>query len=135
MKIQMLRSKLHRACITRADIKYEGSIGIDSELLEGVGLYPYEKVLVANINNGQRFETYTIVAPFGSRQIILNGAAARLGTAGDRIIVMSYAWIEESLVRDGKYQPRIIRLDEHNEPVDSLQPFPAAPETASVLDR
>lgn len=134
MKVQMLKSKLHQACITRADIHYEGSIGIDSELLEAVGLYPYEKVLVANINNGERFETYAIPGPFGSRQIILNGAAARLGTVGDRIIIMSFGWVEESLVRDKVFKPLIVRLSEHNEPVHPLPPIPASEKTAPTVE-
>ena len=72
MNVNMLKSKLHQACVTHADVAYEGSLGIDVELMEAVGLYPYEKVLVANINNGSRLETYVIAEPFGSRRIVLN---------------------------------------------------------------
>jgi len=117
MFVQMLRSKLHQACVTDADVQYEGSLGIDVELMELVGLHPYEKVLVANMNNAERFETYAIPEPFGSRQIVLNGAAAHLGAVGDRIIIMSFCMVEESTVRDGKHRPRVIRLDALNEPV------------------
>ena len=117
MQIEMLKAKLHQACVTHGDVNYEGSFGIDTELMEAVGIYPYEKVLISNINNGNRFETYVIPEPFGSRRMVLNGAAARLGSVGDRVIVMAYCLVEESIVREGRYKPRILRLDEHNEPV------------------
>jgi aspartate 1-decarboxylase len=133
MQIQMLKSKLHEACVTDANIHYEGSLGIDVELMEAVGLYPHEKVLVSNINNGARFETYTIPAPYGSRLIVLNGAAARLGAVGDRIIIMSFAWVEEALVRDGKYRPRTIRLDRGNDPIPPLTKAPSFDEIASMI--
>ena len=120
MFIQMLKAKLHQACITEANVYYEGSLGIDTELMDAVELYPYEKVLVANINNGSRLETYVIPAPRGSRQIVLNGAAAKLGTAGDRVIIMSFCQVSEADVRAGKHHPNVVRLDEHNEPVQRL---------------
>jgi len=115
----VLRAKLFQARITHADIEYEGSLGIDTELMDLVGFFPYEKVLVANINNGNRLETYVIPEEAGSRRMVLNGAAARLGAAGDRIIVMSFAWVKESDLRDGKFKPRIARLDEHNNPIQT----------------
>lgn len=130
----MLKAKLHKARVTDANVEYEGSLGIDIELMEAVGLYPYEKVLVANINNGSRLETYAITEPFGSRRIVLNGAAARLGSIGDRIIIMSFCWVNESDVREGRYCPRVIRLDEHNEPVTRMQEAPARQDCASVLE-
>src|SRR3990172_4393188 len=98
MKIEILRAKLHQACITQADVDYEGSLGIDIELMEAVGIYPFEKVLVANINNGSRLETYAIPEPFGSRRMVLNGAAARHGPGGDRLLVMSFCWVYEAVV-------------------------------------
>jgi len=134
MKIEVLRSKLHRASITQADVDYEGSLGIDIELMEAVGMYPYEKVLVANINNGSRLETYAIPEPFGSRRMILNGAAARLGSAGDRIIIMTYCWVDESILREGKHRPRILRLDEHNNPIPRIPSAPTTEEIASMLE-
>ena len=82
MKLEMLKSKLHQACVTHCHVDYEGSLGIDTELMEAVALHPYEKILVSNINNGARFETYAIPEPFGSRRIILNGAAARSWVRG-----------------------------------------------------
>ena len=133
MKIQMLKSKLHQACVTQADLEYEGSLGIDVELMEAVGLYPNEKVLVSNINNGARLETYVIPEPFGSRRFVLNGAAARQGAVGDRIIVMSFCWLEEAEVRAGAHKPRVIRLDENNEPVRRVSPVPPAEEISSTL--
>ncbi|MFQ5461803.1 MAG: aspartate 1-decarboxylase [Phycisphaerae bacterium] len=120
MNLDMLKSKLHQACVTDANVMYEGSMGIDRELMEAVGLYRYEKILVSNMNNGSRLETYVIPEPFGSRKIVLNGAAARLGAVGDRVIIMSFCAVEESQVRDGSYKPNVIRLDENNDPVDVL---------------
>jgi aspartate 1-decarboxylase len=122
MMLQMLKSKLHQACVTDANVEYEGSLGIDVELMEAVGLYPYEKVLVANLSNGSRLETYAIPETFGSRRVVLNGAAAHHGAAGDRIIIMSFCHVSESDVRQGRHHPRIIRLDENNEPVKHLSP-------------
>ena len=125
MLLTMLKSKLHGACVTQADLAYEGSLGIDVELMEMVGLHPYEKILVSNINNGARFETYAITEPFGSRRIILNGAAARLGAVGDRIIIMSFAELQEADVQRG-HRPRVVRLDEHNEPIVAQSASPVA---------
>lgn len=134
MKLEMLKSKLHQACVTHSDVYYEGSLGIDTELMEAVALYPHEKVLVSNMNNGSRFETYVIPEPFGSRRIILNGAAARLGAVGDRIIIMSFAWVSESDVREGRYRPRMYRLDEHNEPIHRIPTAPTTEEIASMIE-
>lgn len=134
MKVELLRAKLHRACITQADVDYEGSLGIDIELMEAVGMYAYEKILVANINNGSRLETYAIPEPFGSRRMILNGAAARLGSVGDRIIVMSFCWVDEILARESKHRPRILRLDEHNNPIPRIPHAPTTEEIASMLE-
>ena len=133
MKVEMLKSKLHQACVTHADVEYEGSFGIDVELMETVGLHPYEKVLVANINNGSRLETYVIPEPFGSRRFVLNGAAARLGAVGDRVIIMAFCWVSEADAREGRHRPRVIRLDEHNEPVERI-PAPTSQEIASMLE-
>jgi aspartate 1-decarboxylase len=130
MMLQMLKSKLHQARVTDANVQYEGSLGIDVELMEAVGLQPYEKVLVANINNGSRLETYAIPEAFGSRRIVLNGAAAHHGAAGDRIIVMSFCQVSENDVRQGRHQPRIMRLNENNEPVKYLTPQPTVESTS-----
>ncbi len=134
MKIEMLKAKLHQARVTHASVDYEGSFGIDTELMEAVGLYPYEKVLVANIDNGHRLETYVIPEPFGSRRMVLNGAAARLGAVGDRVIIMSFCSVDESDVREGKHRPRVMWLDEHNEPVYRIPSVATAAEIASMIE-
>ena len=108
----MLKSKLHRATVTDADLNYEGSLTIDSDLMREVGLAPYEKVKVYNINNGERFDTYVIEGQPGSRTIALNGAAARKGLTGDRVIIVSYALYSSEELED--YSPRIVVLEEGN---------------------
>jgi aspartate 1-decarboxylase len=133
MKIEMLKAKLHLACITDANVEYEGSLGVDTELMEAVGIHPYEKVLVADVNNGNRFETYAIPEPFGSRRIVLNGAAARLGSIGDRVIVMSFCWLNEADVQEGKHRPRAMYLDEYNEPVRRAPNTVTTEDIASML--
>ena len=111
MLITVLKSKLHRARVTDANVEYEGSIGISRELIEAVGFYPYEKVLVANIENGERLETYVIVVDEPG-QIVLNGAAAHKGSAGDRVIIMSFARISPE---EAEYhKPRVALLNEEN---------------------
>lgn len=134
MKLEMLRAKLHRACVTDANAEYEGSLGIDTELMEAVGLYPYEKVLVANINNGSRLETYVIPEPFGSRRIVSNGAAARHASVGDRVIIMSFCHVKEAEVREGRFRPRVLRLDENNDPVCMIPVATCGSDDASMLE-
>ena len=108
----MLKSKLHRATVTEADLNYEGSLTIDRELMETVGLYPFEKVKVYNINNGERFDTYAIEGEAGSGVIGLNGAAARKGMVGDKIIIVSYAFFGDDEL-DG-FIPKVVLLDDAN---------------------
>ena len=88
MQIQLLKSKIHRAAVTDANVNYEGSLTIDRELMDRVALRPYERVLCGNQANGERFETYAIAGEPGSGAIILNGATAHLGNAGDRLTIM-----------------------------------------------
>jgi len=109
--ISVLKSKLHRACVTDASVDYPGSLGVSRELCEAVGLLPYERVLVSNLRDGMRFETYVIVEGQPGR-IVLNGAAAHLGKVGDRVIIMSFAQMtpEEAAV----HVPRIAVLDAQN---------------------
>ena len=90
MERQMLRAKLHRATITEADLDYEGSLTIDKDLLDAVGIIPFERVKVYNINNGERFDTYAIEGEAGTGVIGLNGAAARKGMVGDLIIIVTF---------------------------------------------
>ena len=108
----MLKSKIHRATITQADLNYEGSLTIDEELLDAVDLHPFERVMVYNINNGERFDTYAIVGEPGSGVIGLNGAAARKGLVGDLIIIVSYAFFSEEELSD--YNPKIVLLNKSN---------------------
>src|SRR3954451_4305374 len=91
MRLTVLKSKLHQATVTRSDLHYHGSLTIDPELMEAVGLYPYEAILVSNVATGQRAETYALPRTPGSGDIGLNGAMARLGAPGDRVIVMAFA--------------------------------------------
>jgi len=112
MNVTMLKSKIHKARITQADLHYEGSLGIDLDLMDEVGISPWEKILVVNVNNGERLETYAIPAPRGSKMFLLNGAAARKGDIDDTIIIMSFG--EMSSEEASTFLPNIIVLDEKN---------------------
>jgi aspartate 1-decarboxylase len=112
MLVHILKSKIHRAQVTAGDLNYEGSLGIARDLMDKVGLLPYEKILCGNMSNGERFETYAIPAKSGSGQIILNGATARLGRPGDRLTIMSFAAVEEAKAKTWK--PRVIVLGDKN---------------------
>ena len=115
MQVTILKSKLHRAAITEASVDYPGSIGISRELMDSVGLLPYEKVLVANLSNGNRLETYVIEEKEPGR-IVLNGAAARRGAVGDRVIIM--AWAQITPEEAEYFKPNIAVLNENNEIID-----------------
>ncbi len=108
-----MRSKIHRATVTKADLHYEGSISIDTDLLEKSGILLHEKVDVLNINNGERFTTYTIAAKAGSGEIQVNGAAARLVQPGDLIIIVAYASMDIEEAK--KFSPKVVILDENNQ--------------------
>ena len=110
---KLLQSKLHRAVVTGADLQYEGSITIDSDLLDVAGIRAYELVQVVDIDNGARLETYTILGEAGSGVVQLNGAAARLVNVGDRIIIMAYAYVEAPLPDD--WTPTVLLLNEKNQ--------------------
>ncbi len=112
MQVQVLKSKIHRARVTGCNVNYEGSLSIDQELMDQVGLLPYERILCGNLANGERFETYAIPAPRGSRAVVLNGAAALLGKVGDQLIIMSFGSVDLSEAKDWK--PRCIALDASN---------------------
>lgn len=114
MWITLLRAKLHRATVTDANIRYNGSISIDTQLLETSGIAAYEKVLVVDVENGQRFETYIIPAQAGSGVIQVNGAAARLVSVGDHVIIMAFAQVE--LPTPSDWKPRVVLLDSANRP-------------------
>jgi aspartate 1-decarboxylase len=112
----MLKSKIHRAVITEANLYYEGSFTIDEDLLDLADMLPYEKVSVVNINNGERFETYVIPGKRGSKVFCLNGAAARKGQVGDEIIIISYMNLEPDELLS--YKPTIVFVDKNNNLVE-----------------
>jgi aspartate 1-decarboxylase len=112
MLVHVLKSKIHRAQVTAGDVNYEGSLGIARDLMDKVGLLPFERILCGNTANGERFETYAIPAEVGSGDIILNGATARLGRPGDRITIMSFTEVEFAQAKSWK--PQIIVLGEKN---------------------
>jgi aspartate 1-decarboxylase len=113
---RLCRSKIHRATVTASRADYEGSIEIDETLMKAAGLMEHEVVLVANIANGSRFETYVIKGPRNSGVIGLNGAAARLGIAGDKLIIMSVGWMSEAEGR--RLKPKFILVNHQNKVVD-----------------
>ena len=112
MTISMLKSKIHRAVVKQAELNYVGSITVDSELLNTAGIYEYEKVQIVDVNNGSRFETYTIAGEPGSGMICLNGAAARCVSTGDKIIIMAYATMTPEEAKDHK--PTVVFVDDNN---------------------
>jgi aspartate 1-decarboxylase len=112
MQRTMCKGKIHRATVTQANLNYIGSITIDLDLLEASDIYPYEKVQVVNISNGSRLETYTIAGARGSGVICLNGAAARLNSEGDIVIIISYAQYDEQEIRS--LTPHIVFVDANN---------------------
>jgi len=109
---KLLKSKIHRATITRSDLNYEGSIAVDAALLEAADIQPFEAVQVWNITNGSRLETYALPVGRGSGEICLNGAAARLAQAGDLVIIASFAWLDEK--EAAAAQPKLIFVDALN---------------------
>ncbi len=113
MQRTMLKSKIHRATVTGCDLHYVGSITIDPDLLDAADIREFEQVAVVDVDNGARFETYTIAGAHGSGEITVNGAAARLVHRGDTIIVISYARYDEDELAD--YQPRVVHVGERNE--------------------
>lgn len=112
MILNMLKSKIHRAEVTQAELNYVGSITIDRLLMDAAGILEYEKVSVVNINNGERLETYAIEGEAGSGVICLNGAAARCAQKGDKVIIMTYCQLEPSEVADHK--PTVVFVNEDN---------------------
>lgn len=112
MQIHILKSKIHRATVTGASLNYEGSLTIDLDLMDKVGFVPYERVLCSNMANGARFETYLIAGERASREIVLNGATAHLGKAGDLLTIMSFTILDET--ESKKWEPRVIVLGPSN---------------------
>jgi len=112
MQVQLLKSKILRATVSDVHMDYEGSLAIDSELMKKVGLLEGEKILVANFSTGERFETYAIAAPAGSKIFSINGAAARKGMVGDLLVIMSFAWLDEN--EAAAWKPKTITLADGN---------------------
>lgn len=112
MTISMLKGKIHRATVTQAELDYVGSITVDIELLEKSGIFEYEKVHIVDVNNGARFETYTIAGERGSGVMCLNGAAARMVQTGDKIILMAYAQVTPEEAKE--MRPTVLFVDEKN---------------------
>ena len=125
MRLTLLKSKLHLATVTRSELYYHGSLTIDPDLMEAVGLIAYEAILVSNVATGHRAQTYVLPGRRGSGSIELNGAMARLGSVGDRLIVMAFAELEADEVEG--HQPRVVALDQENRIVERLDYPPVAP--------
>ena len=114
MMLNMLKGKIHRATVVQAEVDYVGSITIDEDLMDAAGILEYEKVQVADVNNGSRLETYVIAGERGSGMICLNGAAARCVNAGDRIIIMAYGQYTPEEAKN--HRPTVVFVDEQNKP-------------------
>jgi aspartate 1-decarboxylase len=114
----MLRAKIHMATVTESNLAYEGSITIDADLLSEVGILPYERVMISNMNNGERFETYVIPGKKGSGEICLNGPTARKGVVGDTVVIFCYSYFEDAEIRN--FKPRIIKLGPDNRIIGAL---------------
>ncbi len=112
MQHMMLKTKLHRARVTHAELEYEGSCAIDSELLDAAGIHEYEQIHIYNINNGERFSTYAIRAEAGSGTVSINGAAARKASVNDLVIICAYVGIEQEALAD--FKPSLIYVDRDN---------------------
>lgn len=109
MRRTMLHGKIHRAVVTDANVEYVGSITLDPVLMETSGIIEFEQVHVVDVDNGARFVTYAITGDRGSREVVVNGAAARLVTPGDRVIILAYAEMEDAEARE--FTPRVVHLD------------------------
>jgi aspartate 1-decarboxylase len=135
MRLTLLKSKIHLATVTRSELYYHGSLTIDPNLMEAVGLVAYEAILVSNIATGLRAQTYVLPGPRGSGSIELNGAMARLGSVGDRLIVMAFAELEADEIEG--HQPRVVALDQENRIVERLDypPVTQPGEGLALLDR
>lgn len=112
MTISMLKAKIHRATVTQAELDYVGSITVDMDLLEQAGIFEYEKVQIVDVNNGSRFETYTIAGERGSGVMCLNGAAARMVQTRDKIILMAYTQVTPEEAKE--LRPTVLFVDEKN---------------------
>jgi aspartate 1-decarboxylase len=123
MQLTLLKCKLHRACVTHAELDYEGSCAIDEDLLRLAGIREYEQIQIYNVANGERFTTYAIRAEAGSRVVSVNGAAAHKASPGDRVIICAYAGMSEAEAR--AFKPALVYLDEHNREIRTGDAIPA----------
>lgn len=126
--VSMLRSKIHRATVTQADLHYEGSLTLDANLLDASGILPFEEIHVWNVTRGTRFHTYAMKAPAGSGVVCVNGAAAHLASEGDLVIVATYGWMPYS--EAVRHLPKVVFVDKANQIVSMRQeiPGPALPQ-------
>lgn len=115
MLIEMLKGKIHRARVTQAELNYVGSVTIDRALMDAAGILEYEKVQIADVDNGERLETYVIAGEAGSGVICLNGAAARCVSTGDKVIIMAYAQVTPEEAQS--FKPKVVFVDDANRPV------------------
>src|SRR5690606_15733533 len=122
VQVTMLKAKLHQACVTQAELHYDGSCAIDAALLEAAGIREFEQIDIYNITNGERFTTYAILAERGSRTISVNGAAARRASPGDRVIICAYARMSDA--EAAAFKPRLVYLNEHNDIVKTANTIP-----------
>lgn len=122
MQLTLLKGKLHQACITHAELHYDGSCAIDADLLDAAGIREFEQIDIYNIDNGERFTTYAILGERGSRIISANGAAARKASPGDRVIICAYVRMSDA--EASSHKPRLVYLDENNRIVKSTNTIP-----------
>jgi len=122
MQLTLLKTKLHRACVTHSELEYEGSCAIDSHLLEAAGIHEYEQIQIYNVANGERFTTYAIRAEAGSNIISVNGAAAHKASPGDRIIICAYSTMDEKEL--ATFKPTLVYLDENNDIINTRHAIP-----------
>lgn len=118
MRRRMMKSKIHRATVTDADLHYVGSVTVDEDLMDAADILEYEQVAIVDVDNGSRLETYVIAGPRGHGDICLNGAAARLVSPGDRVILMSYGEFDDAELED--YSPTVVHVDTANGIVDEV---------------
>jgi aspartate 1-decarboxylase len=118
MRRSLFKSKIHRATVTDADLDYEGSVTIDAALMHAADILEYEQVHIWNLSNGSRLQTYALAGPSGSGTICVNGAAARLAQRGDRVIIATFAEVEEAELQAQTWKPRVVRVNDGNGIVD-----------------
>lgn len=128
---KMLRSKIHRATVTGADLHYEGSVTIDSELMELGDVLPHQEVEIWNVTNGERFRTYALEGKPGSGVVCINGAAAHKVTRGDLVIIATFGWMSEEEARD--YEPKLVFVDERNRPKEPRAEIAGQSEVREVV--